>query len=106
MREIKFRAWDTRYKCMFTPEKIDFYNFTLQIEEGCIWDSWDPNGNEKVILMQYTGMRDHKGVEIYEGDIISMEAMTPGAPSIVGEVQFLECAYWVVRKKRKSCTSI
>ena len=47
-REYKFRAWDTRYRCMFTPEKIDFYNFTLQIEEGCIWDSWTQTEMKKL----------------------------------------------------------
>ncbi|KYM39596.1 hypothetical protein A2U03_06700 [Fusobacterium necrophorum subsp. funduliforme] len=100
-REYKFRAWDTKYKCMFIPKKIDFYNFTLQIEEGCIWDSWDPDGNEQVILMQYTGMMDHIGREIFEGDIVRMRSMTPGAPSIVGEVQFEESCYWVVNEKQE-----
>jgi len=50
MREIKFRAWHKENKCM--QYNVVFAN----IEE------WE--------LMQFTGIKDKHGVEIYEGDII------------------------------------
>ena len=59
MREIKFRAWAHGSKAMFKPS----------IEDG--WDllqgSLYPLPN--TTLMQYTGLKDKNGTEIYEGDI-------------------------------------
>ncbi len=55
MREIKFRAWDKLDRVMNTDlPTIDF--------ECC-----KING---LILMQYTGLKDKNGKEIYEGDIV------------------------------------
>ena len=57
-REIKFRAWNNRIKEMF-PLCPNEWNL------GCL------NQNEDFwFVMQYTGLKDKNGKEIYEGDII------------------------------------
>jgi uncharacterized phage protein (TIGR01671 family) len=53
MREIKFRAWDK--KNGKTCDVIDFQ---------CM------NYPEKYEVMQYTGLKDKNGKEIYEGDLL------------------------------------
>lgn len=57
MREIKFRAWGPNCKTMWNWEQTQ----TLIRELG--WEG------EK-ILMQYTGLKDKNGKEIYEGDVV------------------------------------
>ena len=65
-REIRFRAWVKSKKEMFlSPREISFL--------GSWFDAHLPGaiaaiGN--VVIMQWTGMVDCKGREIYEGDII------------------------------------
>jgi len=68
MREIKFRAWHKGQKQMFTAlyltfgGKIGIWNY----EETEIDFASDYPYLE---LMQYTGLKDKNGKEIYEGDI-------------------------------------
>ena len=58
MREIKFRMWQKSTYTMFSHANI-FYG-------GAI----DAHNNGEIILMQFTGLKDKNGVEIYEGDIL------------------------------------
>lgn len=65
-REIKFRAWDTEKKEMFTPDFID--GGDGHILEYIEYAS--PSLRHSAILMQYTGLKDRNGKEIYEGDLV------------------------------------
>jgi uncharacterized phage protein (TIGR01671 family) len=71
MRTIKFRAWDliNRHWCGYALR-----GFVL-IDEGNKEQEviqWSPKRDGK-ILMEFTGLLDKNGKEIYEGDIVKCE---------------------------------
>ena len=67
MREIKFRAWDKLNKDMFNVESINFQ------ERRVYKDTVSYCKFENIDLMQYTGLKDEYGDEIYEGDIVKFK---------------------------------
>ena len=62
MREIKFRAWN---------KLINSMDYDIQNTHDSLRDSFADYLNDKYcVVMQFTGLTDVNGKEIYEGDIL------------------------------------
>ena len=71
MREIKFRAWVKDYeanKYRMIDWFLDFFSDMSPVTN--YGGEFPDKDNSDIILMQYTGLKDKNGKEIYEGDFI------------------------------------
>jgi len=91
MRTIKFRAWDKVNKEM----KYKSPNILIGLTGDVFWQFGyePPEYLKETEMMQYTGLKDKNGKEIYEKDIIEFPYITPMGDidyKTVGEVRVVK----------------
>lgn len=70
---IKFRAWLKESKEMKIVSELNMWNLghVYTVDEDGVHDI--TKGSNEYILLQYTGLKDKNGVEIYDGDILETD---------------------------------
>ena len=100
-REIKFRAWDESISRIRKVSSINWFDEYIYVDET-------PSGTcsklliEGTPLMQYTGLKDKNGKEIYEDDIVRVKSFSEP----IMWIRFDRGAFYLASKDKEEIADI
>ena len=97
----KFRAWDRATKTMILDYAHQGAYGELYVT-GFHWSAYSDESCPDLILMQFTGLRDRKKIDVYEGDIAEQESIMD-YPGHGGQIDFLYTGEVVILASKGAC---